>query len=79
MGSSLKANAVRDLLKFEQPGLLLLQETKISDQEFQNHTKRSKNYAGIATSVAGASGGIGTLWNKNKWELKEQKSYSWWG
>eukprot|EP00253_Pinus_taeda_P005207 PITA_05207 len=77
MGSSLKANAVRDLLKFEQPDLLLLQETKISDQEFQNHTKRSKNYSGTAISAAGASGGIGTIWNKNKWELTNQNSHIW--
>eukprot|EP00253_Pinus_taeda_P028357 PITA_28357 len=78
MGSSLKANAVQDLLKFEQPDLLLLQETKISDQQFQNHTKRSKNYSGTAISAAGASGGIGTIWNKNKWELTNQNSHSWW-
>eukprot|EP00253_Pinus_taeda_P033435 PITA_33435 len=78
MGSSLKANAVRDLLKFEQPYLLLLQETKISDQEFKNHTKRSKNYSGTVISVAVASGGIGTIWNKNKWELINQNSHSWW-
>eukprot|EP00253_Pinus_taeda_P007981 PITA_07981 len=44
MGSSLKVNAVRDLIKQEQPNLLLIQETKISDQDFQNHFKRSKNY-----------------------------------
>eukprot|EP00253_Pinus_taeda_P018624 PITA_18624 len=78
MGSSLKANAVRDLLKFEQPDLLLLQETKISDQEFHNHTKRNKNYSGTSISAAGASGGIGTIWNKNKWELINQNSHSWW-
>lgn len=78
MGSPLKANAVRDLLKSEHPDLLLLQETKITEQEFQNHIKRSKSYAGVATSAAGASGGIGTLWEKSKWELKEQNSYSWW-
>ena len=76
MGSSLKANAVQDLLKFEQPDLLLLQETKISDQEFQNHTKRSKNYSGTTISAASASRGIGTIWNKNKWELTNQNSHS---
>eukprot|EP00253_Pinus_taeda_P023598 PITA_23598 len=78
MGSSLKSNAVRDLLKLEQPDLLLIQETKISDQDFQNHTKRSKNYSGTTISATGASGGIGTIWNKNKWELINQNSHSWW-
>eukprot|EP00253_Pinus_taeda_P021443 PITA_21443 len=79
MGSSLKTNAVRDLLKLEQQDLLLIQETKISDQDFQNHTKRSKHYSGTAISTTGASGGIGTIWNKNKWELINQNSHNWWG
>eukprot|EP00253_Pinus_taeda_P011708 PITA_11708 len=55
MGSSLKANAIRDLLKSEQPDLLLLQETKITEQEFQNHIKRNKNYAGTTISAASTS------------------------
>eukprot|EP00253_Pinus_taeda_P030697 PITA_30697 len=42
MGSSLKTNVVRDLLKSEQPDLLLLQETKITEQEFQNHIKKKQ-------------------------------------
>eukprot|EP00253_Pinus_taeda_P007185 PITA_07185 len=77
MGSSLKVNAVRDLIKQEQPDLLLIQETKISDQDFQNHIKRSKNYTGTAISAAGALGGIGTIWNKNKWDLTNQNSCNW--
>eukprot|EP00253_Pinus_taeda_P035874 PITA_35874 len=56
--------------------------TKQGDQNHEtripkSHKKR-KRYAGVATSVAGASGGIGTLWDKNKWELQEKKAYSWW-
>eukprot|EP00253_Pinus_taeda_P030317 PITA_30317 len=78
MGSSLKVNAVQDLIKQEPPDLLLIQETKISDQDFQNHIKRSKNYTGTTISAAGTSGGIGTIWNKNKWDLTNQNSCNWW-
>ena len=66
MGSSLKANAVRDLLKSEHPDFLLLQETKITEQEFQTSMKISRSYEGITLSAVGASGGIGTIWDKNK-------------
>eukprot|EP00253_Pinus_taeda_P001792 PITA_01792 len=78
MGSSLKANAVRDLLKSEQPDFLLLQETKITEQEFKDSMKRSRSYEGIAISAVGASGGIGTIWNKNRWKLKDFKQNRWW-
>eukprot|EP00253_Pinus_taeda_P016021 PITA_16021 len=78
MGSSLKDNAVRDLLKSEQPDFLLLQETKITEQEFKDSTKKIRNYDGIAISSEGASGGIGTLWNKKKWQLKDYKLNRWW-
>eukprot|EP00253_Pinus_taeda_P003539 PITA_03539 len=73
MGSSLKVNAVRDLVKSEQPDFLLLQETKISEQELKDNTKKIKNYEGIAINLEGASGGLGTLWNKKKWQLKDYK------
>eukprot|EP00253_Pinus_taeda_P010854 PITA_10854 len=78
MGSSLKANAVRNLLKSEQSDFLLLQETKITEQEFKDSMKRSRNYEGIAISAVGASGGIGTIWNKNRWKLKDLKQNRWW-
>ena len=78
MGSSLKVNAVRDLVKSEQPDFLLLQETKITEQEFKDSTKKIRNYEGIAISSEGASGGIGTLWNKKKWQLKDYKQNRWW-
>eukprot|EP00253_Pinus_taeda_P014677 PITA_14677 len=74
MGSSLKANAVRDLINQEQPDLLLIQETKISEQDFQNYIK---SFTGTAIGAAGTSVGIGTLWNKNKWDLTNQNSCNW--
>lgn len=78
MGSSLKTNAVRDLIKAEQPDFLLLQETKISDLEFQQSIVINSRYEGIATSAIGASGGLGILWGKNKWTLKNNTHNRWW-
>lgn len=78
MGSSLKTNAVRDLLKLEHLDFLLLQKTKINEQEFQNSVKRSRSYEGMALSASGASGGIGTIWDKNKWNLKDSRQNRWW-
>lgn len=78
MGSSLKTNAVRDLLKSEHPDILLLQETKINDQDFKNFLKINKIYEGTTISASGASGGIGTIWDKRNWKLLSQKHSSWW-
>lgn len=78
LGSSLKENTVRDIINQEQPDLLLIQETKISEHDFQNHIKRYKNFTSTAIGAAGASGGIGTLWNKNKWDPINLNSCNWW-
>lgn len=78
MGSSLKVNAVRDIVKSEKPDFLLLQETKISENDFKEKIKKIKNYEGIAISSEGASGGIGTLWDKKKWQLKDYTHNRWW-
>eukprot|EP00253_Pinus_taeda_P004497 PITA_04497 len=61
----------------QQPMDTFLEKTKGSGEKMK---EKSGAYTkqGVATSAVGASGGIGTLWDKNKWELKEQKSYSWW-
>eukprot|EP00253_Pinus_taeda_P008155 PITA_08155 len=66
MGSSLKMKAIKDLLNQEQPDILLIQETKTNEKDFILQTQRFKNYTGTSKGSDGASGGIGTLWNKNK-------------
>jgi len=78
MGSPLKLKAIRDLLKQEQPDLLLIQETKISAQDFQYQSQNFKNFTGVSTGSEGASGGIGTIWNKNKWEIINSQFCNWW-
>lgn len=78
LGSSLKSNAAWDLIIHEQSDLFLIQETKMFNQDFQTFTKRHKIFAGTTTDSVGASEGIGTLWNKSKWDLTSQKSSNWW-
>ena len=78
MGSSLKLKAIKDLLNQEQPDILLIQETKITEQELQSSLKKSNIYEGTAVSAAGASGGLGTLWDKKKWKLKDYMQSRWW-
>eukprot|EP00253_Pinus_taeda_P025433 PITA_25433 len=78
MGSSLKIKALKDLLIQEQPDIFLIQETKSTEQDFTSQTQRFKNYSGISKGSDGASGGIGTLWNKNKWEISNHQLCNWW-
>eukprot|EP00253_Pinus_taeda_P017109 PITA_17109 len=78
MGSSLKIKALKDLLTQEQPDIFLIQETKSTEQDFTSQTQRFKNYSGISKGSDGASGGIGTLWNKNKWEISNHQLCNWW-
>jgi len=78
MGSPLKLKAIRDLLKQEQPDLLLIQETKTTVQDFQKQLQNPKDYTGISIGSEGASGGIGTIWNKNKWEIINSQLCNWW-
>eukprot|EP00253_Pinus_taeda_P024741 PITA_24741 len=78
MGSPLKLKAIRDLLKQEQPDLLLIQETKISAEDFQHQSQNFKNFIGVSIGSEGASGRIGTMWNKNKWEIINSQFCSWW-
>lgn len=78
MGSSSKLKAIKDLINQEQPDILLVQETKTTEKDFTLQTQRFKNYTGISKGSDGASGGIGTLWNKNKWEIINSQLCNWW-
>eukprot|EP00253_Pinus_taeda_P010908 PITA_10908 len=78
MGSSSKWKAIKDLLNQEHPDLLLIQETKITEQDFQQQLQHFKNFTGLSISSDGASGGIGTIWNKNNWEIIHSYLCPWW-
>eukprot|EP00253_Pinus_taeda_P015816 PITA_15816 len=56
----------------------MIQENKVGIQEFQKLIKTQNNFEGTASDSIGASGGIGTLWNKRKWELIKLKLNNWW-
>eukprot|EP00253_Pinus_taeda_P014197 PITA_14197 len=78
VGSPLKLKAIKDLLKQEQPDLLLIQETKISAQDFQQQSQNFKTFTRVSIGSEGASGGIGKIWNKNKWEITNSQFCNWW-
>src|ERR1700733_13854712 len=78
LGSPEKLNAIKDLINQEKPDILLIQETKTTEQDFLLQTQRLRNYQGISKGSSGASGGIGTLWNTNKWEIISSQLCNWW-
>lgn len=79
MGSKAKEEAIRSLIKTETPNLLLVQETKLEDIVFLQASKKFWNKSEArAISARGASGGIGTLWNANKFTiLFEARNIHW--
>eukprot|EP00253_Pinus_taeda_P015611 PITA_15611 len=67
MGSKIKEEAVKSLIRSEYPDILLIQETKMEDKAFLHIGKNLwKKSEGQAVSARGASGGLGTLWNPSK-------------
>jgi exonuclease III len=70
MGSKVKEEATRSLIRREAPDILLIQETKMEDIEFLQISKKVwKGSSGQAVSARGASGGLGSLWNPLKYRL----------
>ena len=65
LGNSLKAEAVKDLLRIASPDILLLQETKIEEANLLSLSKKNwKKDAGMVVSARGSSGELATLWIK---------------
>lgn len=79
MGSKVKEEAMRSLIRTETPDILLIQETKLEDSVFLQTSKKLwfKSEA-RAVSARGASGGIGTLWNANKFAVISEASNIHW-
>jgi exonuclease III len=64
LGSEIKKEMVRNLLRLENPHILFLQETKMKDFDvLQATTYFWKTSHGKAVSSKGGCGGICTLWN----------------
>ena len=65
---------MKDLIKLFQPDIVLIQETKMEKEAFLQVSGKFWNRGGgLAISSRGASGGIGTLWDYQKFELIESK------
>eukprot|EP00253_Pinus_taeda_P034046 PITA_34046 len=79
MGSKIKEEAIKSMIRSDSPDILLIQETKMEDKAFlhigKNLWKRSE---GQAVSARGASGGLGTLWNIDKFTKVQEIANSHW-
>jgi exonuclease III len=79
LGSKVKTEAVKDLVRMSNPEVLLIQETKMEDSEaLQASNLFWKRGNGRAVSARGASGGLGTFWNSSVLELVEEESNIHW-
>jgi exonuclease III len=71
LGSDPKLMDVRDLIRSENPQILLIQETKMNVDEAIKIGKRMWSSSDvIVVDSRGASGGLCTLWNKSKVSLE---------
>ena len=70
LGHPSKSTALRDLISSKNPKILLLQETKQSEVDMQKITSKETLYEGTLLESRGASGGLASLWEKKKWQLK---------
>lgn len=62
LGSKLKEEALRDLVRLVRPEVLLIQETKLEEEELLRVSNTFwKKGPGRAVSARGASGGLATL------------------
>ena len=79
LGSKAKEEAMKDLIRLAQPNILLIQETKMEKDMFlQVSANFWKKGGRSAVSSSGASRGIGTLWDDQKFELVEAKHSPHW-
>jgi exonuclease III len=79
LGSKIKEEALRDLVRLARPEVLLIQETKLEEEEFLRVSNVFwKKGPGRAVSARGASGGLATLWDSSKIELVEEAATTHW-
>jgi len=79
MGTTAKEEAMHSLIRLESPDILLVQETKLEDATFLQASKKFWNKNGAhAISAHGGSGGLGSLWNTNKFSLISESLNTHW-
>ena len=70
---------MKDLIRTVSPNILLIQETKMEEAFFlQSAPFFWKFSKGLAASARGASGGPGTLWRKDAFDLISSVSNTHW-
>jgi len=79
LGSRLKEEAVKDIVRIYSPEILLIQETKLEELLLLQSSKVFwQKGQGRAVSARGASGGIATFWNSAIYDLIQEKSSPHW-
>ena len=79
LGSPLKEEAIRDLVRVMSPKVLLVQETKLEEDALLRASKSFwKKGPGRAVSARGASGGLATFWDSAKLDLVEEEGTTHW-
>ena len=79
MGGSIKVEALKNIINSEKPDILLVQETKMPEDEVMSWTSLfQKNYVGKAISSRDASGGIATFYRTDKYKTKSTKENTHW-
>jgi len=79
LGSTIKEEAIRDLVREMRPEVLLIQETKMEEDVLLRTSNSFWNKGpGRAVSARGASGGLATFWDSAKLDLVEEEGTSHW-
>ena len=73
LGSNINKEQVKKLIQVETPSILMLQETKMREQEtLKDLQKIWKNCDGRAMSSKGSSGGVRIIWKMQDFDLQAQ-------
>ena len=79
LGSNLKEEALKDIVRLYSLEIVLIQETKMEDFVLLRDSKAFwKKCQGKAISARGASGGIATFWDNSKYNLETEESSTHW-
>lgn len=79
LGSKLKEDALKDIVRMYSPEILLIQETKMEETPLLNASKSFwRKGIGCAVSARGASGGITIFWDSSIYDLIQKDSSSHW-
>ena len=79
LGSTLKEDAMRDLIRIHKPEILLVHETKMEEPAILQVGKKFwKKGTGIGNNSRGASEGIATFWDPTLYDIEaEERTLHW--